>query len=56
VKPSDHLLAGECPFCHGTGRRPELTLQLADPTIEDRLGVCPLCHGSAVWPPAELGP
>lgn len=51
MKPSEHLQVGQCPLCHGSGRRPELTLQIADPSIEDRLGLCPLCLGTRKWPP-----
>lgn len=38
-------------MCHGSGERPPTTIQIADPTIEDRLGICPLCLGSKKWPP-----
>jgi hypothetical protein len=57
MKPSDHIAAGECPFCHGTGRRPRHTIQVADPDLADRLGICPLCYGTATWPlPEEQTP
>jgi hypothetical protein len=51
VRPSDHVAAGECPFCHGSGRRPRATIQIADADTADRLGLCPLCYGTARWPP-----
>lgn len=53
MKPSDHLKAGQCPMCHGTGKAGDMILYMDDPTVEDRLGICPMCHGTAAWPPPE---
>lgn len=61
MKPSDHLAAGECPYCGATGevvsivRLSELAAERGVDVLEvpdeDALKVCALCHGSKKWPP-----